>query len=373
VLQVYLARVKGRFPEQASQVAHLRELDQIDLEEFADETEDYENNGFQDSNAAPKKRPLPVSSPAAACEGGESTSSEVEAGQTVPAHSPDDTTAKTTSAPPAKFAKKQHSDKKTKFGRGDDIEVEDLPPLLRTVLSAEEVGMAPNVGVLFSAPVSEALENANTKRTAVITKCKTETNVKTETELRSEAPHTTYEHTTPSNREIWVKCPLGVVSQRDGVHACDPTGKPSLSIFRSLGYDAVSDTSLVECRPYTGRTHQLRLHLQLLGTPIANDPCYGGVLFYGDDDRRAQAVAAVKEMRANGIIPLSKVPHFGDPEVDNLLLTVKAESSCSAESEGAVKEYGGVSTQCAQHAETEVVTAPLPGESEDDYLVRTCR
>jgi hypothetical protein len=29
-----------------------------------------------------------------------------------------------------------------------------------------------------------------------------------------------------------------------------------------LGYDPSSDTSLVECRPITGRTHQLRLHLQ---------------------------------------------------------------------------------------------------------------
>ena len=45
-----------------------------------------------------------------------------------------------------------------------------------------------------------------------------------------------------------------------------------------LGYNEADDTSLVECRPHTGRTHQLRLHLQLLGNPIANDPCYGGVL-----------------------------------------------------------------------------------------------
>lgn len=34
------------------------------------------------------------------------------------------------------------------------------------------------------------------------------------------------------------------------------------------------------CRPYTGRTHQLRLHLQYLDHPIANDPNYGGDIWY---------------------------------------------------------------------------------------------
>jgi 23S rRNA pseudouridine1911/1915/1917 synthase len=34
--------------------------------------------------------------------------------------------------------------------------------------------------------------------------------------------------------------------------------------------------SLVECRPKTGRTHQIRVHLQNLGHPIAGDRTYGG-------------------------------------------------------------------------------------------------
>eukprot|EP00803_Ostreobium_quekettii_P004195 evm.model.scf_1301EXC.2 EVM.evm.TU.scf_1301EXC.2 scf_1301EXC:10784-21491(+) len=37
-------------------------------------------------------------------------------------------------------------------------------------------------------------------------------------------------------------------------------------------------TSVVECRPRTGRTHQIRVHLQHLGHPIANDTQYGGSL-----------------------------------------------------------------------------------------------
>jgi RluA family pseudouridine synthase len=33
--------------------------------------------------------------------------------------------------------------------------------------------------------------------------------------------------------------------------------------------------ALVECRPLTGRPHQVRLHLAETGTPILNDPLYG--------------------------------------------------------------------------------------------------
>ena len=110
--------------------------------------------------------------------------------------------------------------------------------------------------------------------------------------------------------ELVVRVPLRVVSHREGVHECHPKGKPSMSGFRSLGYCAHSDTSLVECRLYTGRTHQLRLHLQLLGSPIANDPCYGGELFFGRPDRRLAAKEVWRAVRAAGMTPLCKAPHL---------------------------------------------------------------
>ncbi len=34
------------------------------------------------------------------------------------------------------------------------------------------------------------------------------------------------------------------------------------------------DASLVECRIFTGRTHQIRVHMKSLGTPILGDPIY---------------------------------------------------------------------------------------------------
>lgn len=55
-----------------------------------------------------------------------------------------------------------------------------------------------------------------------------------------------------------------------------PDGKPSISRFRALSYDSNSDLSIVAACPISGRGHQLRLHLQLLGFPIHNDVEYGG-------------------------------------------------------------------------------------------------
>jgi tRNA pseudouridine32 synthase/23S rRNA pseudouridine746 synthase len=54
------------------------------------------------------------------------------------------------------------------------------------------------------------------------------------------------------------------------------TGKPSLTRYRLLDYDANSDTSHVELEPVTGRTHQLRVHLAASGHAIVGDTLYGG-------------------------------------------------------------------------------------------------
>ena len=53
-------------------------------------------------------------------------------------------------------------------------------------------------------------------------------------------------------------------------------GKPSLTRYRLLDYDAENDTTLVELEPVTGRSHQLRLHLAAIGHAIVGDSLYGG-------------------------------------------------------------------------------------------------
>jgi 23S rRNA pseudouridine1911/1915/1917 synthase len=52
-------------------------------------------------------------------------------------------------------------------------------------------------------------------------------------------------------------------------------GKISKTRFELLEYDEKLDISLLRCIPFTGRTHQIRVHLFDAGHPIIGDPLYG--------------------------------------------------------------------------------------------------
>ena len=64
----------------------------------------------------------------------------------------------------------------------------------------------------------------------------------------------------------WPRRPLRII---DAAH-----GKPSQTRWRSLAFDSATNSTRVELEPVTGRSHQLRVHLQALGHPILGDALY---------------------------------------------------------------------------------------------------
>lgn len=64
----------------------------------------------------------------------------------------------------------------------------------------------------------------------------------------------------------WPNRPLRVISHE--------TGKPSVTRLQLLNFDAGRNASHMLLEPLTGRTHQLRLHLQAIGHPILGDALY---------------------------------------------------------------------------------------------------
>ncbi|WP_418320245.1 RluA family pseudouridine synthase [Piscinibacter sakaiensis] len=52
-------------------------------------------------------------------------------------------------------------------------------------------------------------------------------------------------------------------------------GKPSLTHWRSVAFDAAGLSTRLALTPVTGRSHQLRVHLLAIGHPIIGDALYG--------------------------------------------------------------------------------------------------
>ncbi|CAB0043603.1 unnamed protein product [Trichogramma brassicae] len=77
--------------------------------------------------------------------------------------------------------------------------------------------------------------------------------------------------------EIVCSEPIEVVSYKIGVCKVSEKGKDCLTKFKRLSYNG--QTSVVLCKPQTGRMHQIRVHLQYLGYPVCNDPLYNHTVF----------------------------------------------------------------------------------------------
>jgi 23S rRNA pseudouridine1911/1915/1917 synthase len=77
----------------------------------------------------------------------------------------------------------------------------------------------------------------------------------------------------PDPESAVIDLPIGRNPSAPSTFRVDPGGKTAQTTYETLQMG--SGVTLVALRPKTGRTHQLRVHMQYIGTPIVGDKVYG--------------------------------------------------------------------------------------------------
>lgn len=76
----------------------------------------------------------------------------------------------------------------------------------------------------------------------------------------------------PKNPEALIDLPIARNLKKHNTFYVSKQGRPSQTHYRVIKHN--QRYAMLELKPTTGRTHQLRVHLAYLGTPIAGDPIY---------------------------------------------------------------------------------------------------
>lgn len=71
-----------------------------------------------------------------------------------------------------------------------------------------------------------------------------------------------------------IDAPIGRdIHDRKKMAVCDVNSKTAITHFKVL--ERYNDATLIELKLETGRTHQIRVHMNYIGHPVVNDPVYG--------------------------------------------------------------------------------------------------
>jgi len=81
----------------------------------------------------------------------------------------------------------------------------------------------------------------------------------------------------PAREEETIEVPVGRHPTLKTKMAVTPGGKPAKSARRTLFADPRGRFSLQAVRIFSGRTHQVRVHMQHIGHPLLGDPLYAGL------------------------------------------------------------------------------------------------
>ncbi|OJJ51220.1 hypothetical protein ASPZODRAFT_127247 [Penicilliopsis zonata CBS 506.65] len=189
--------------------------------------------------------------------------------------------------------------------------------------------------------------------------------------------------------------PILSVSPKLGLNRVRATGKDAKTKFRRVAYyppTAATDGeagplttesegySIVHCLPLTGRTHQIRVHLQFLGHPISNDPIYSNRRVFGPDlgkldtsaERDSEIIDRLNEVGKSEVAqapePVSyrthltaapAVPPGTDPAVVEELVTREHEAATAEYEKRKGEKLSGL---VCEICDTPLYTDPAPHE-----------
>ena len=90
----------------------------------------------------------------------------------------------------------------------------------------------------------------------------------------SSAPYAALVRGTPQSASGRIEAPIGRDRRDRTRHSLDtPTPREAVTWFEVQ--ETMRDHALLDVRLETGRTHQIRVHLEAIGLPVSGDPVYG--------------------------------------------------------------------------------------------------
>lgn len=78
----------------------------------------------------------------------------------------------------------------------------------------------------------------------------------------------------PKLKEAKIDLPIARNLKHPTTFMVDPKGKSAVTYYKVLAEADTENLALLELKPITGRTHQLRVHLKYIGCPILGDKVY---------------------------------------------------------------------------------------------------
>ena len=109
----------------------------------------------------------------------------------------------------------------------------------------------------------------------------------------------------PKEQEAILRLPIERNPKQPQTFRVGAGGKPSETHYRLIKTSKDGRHSLVDLVPRSGRTHQLRVHMQYLGTPIHGDTLYGKA---HPDDRLSLHAASLEITIPGGIRKVFEAP-----------------------------------------------------------------